>query len=862
MNCEKWNKIDLFIDIEEDPLKKYDYFKNIEFDKCNYVFIIPESLSELFSSFYSKKLKDSIILFPKDFQQAKELLNDCENEGGKTENWIMIAPCMELEKNLQIFNNKNIYCFIGYCPIFNHEHNIDSLYTFPKFYGIVDSGSELIEELFKLNYIIYYRKQQYETNNHADAFEIKYDINVLIDLQNECSKNHVKREKLDKYFNFKINRDECFFGFIKSFILLNTNILYEKYDVLFNLIGIFGDLIIITDDPIENKKLASLLFARLHLLYLYFSNYPYFFGKLRDEGINQIILSFKPNMSKSELESNVISGFNALTGIVEYLSDKVSKGMSILNEDEKLTILHRLLIEINFSIEQLMFEYNIHELSKYYQIKNFIRDIEFCLGKIIFNILSYYCQNYPLKYEITHPYINMEKRLFYYSVYSMNLTKNNNFKDEQQKSLNKALKYNDTIVIGDNNFYELIKKMNLPCENIYYLNENQISNFFKNPKRKNQKYKICKYIIIINEKLGFEFLETIKYISNVFGLKIVTIIYIQNKNAKIDKRILQVPIVPTILTYSETDILNYFCDIYERIKERNISYLDENESLEKISNNELLNYTFPKLSETKIIREQDNGWDMIREVNVNIFKLVSYDRILGYMSLEKFVRDMYKVYKENNCLDLFINYYVNYFGADYIVEQQTSMVACVKMFLYAYTLSGPEGKSLYSLMNNDLRSGNAKKICRYLTMIRNIYNLLKTNCLKSFNGDVYRATYFKEELIKEIKPGKKMLNASLWSSSKNINIARKFLFDYNKNILLHTKVKEGNNIDLHLEKLSQFPSEEEVLFLPYCYFEVKSFEKKKVNNFEYYDLDLIYCDEENMSNQIEKIQFNDIQLNA
>ena len=147
-------------------------------------------------------------------------------------------------------------------------------------------------------------------------------------------------------------------------------------------------------------------------------------------------------------------------------------------------------------------------------------------------------------------------------------------------------------------------------------------------------------------------------------------------------------------------------------------------------------------------------------------------------------------------------------------------------------------------------------------MIRNIYNLLKTNCLKSFNGDVYRATYFKEELIKEIKPGKKMLNASLWSSSKNINIARKFLFDYNKNILLHTKVKEGNNIDLHLEKLSQFPSEEEVLFLPYCYFEVKSFEKKKVNNFEYYDLDLIYCDEENMSNQIENMQFNDIQLNA
>lgn len=35
MNCKKWNKIDMFIDMEEDPLKKYNYFKKIEFNKCN-----------------------------------------------------------------------------------------------------------------------------------------------------------------------------------------------------------------------------------------------------------------------------------------------------------------------------------------------------------------------------------------------------------------------------------------------------------------------------------------------------------------------------------------------------------------------------------------------------------------------------------------------------------------------------------------------------------------------------------------------------------------------------------------------------------------------------------------------------------
>ena len=307
---------------------------------------------------------------------------------------------------------------------------------------------------------------------------------------------------------------------------------------------------------------------------------------------------------------------------------------------------------------------------------------------------------------------------------------------------------------------------------------------------------------------------------------------------------MQAPIIPTILTYCEKDILNYYLDNYERLKERNITDGNIFDSF----NQELFDYKFPKLSETKIIREQDNGWDMIREVNINLFKLVSYNRIIGYINNDKFVRDMYGVYKENNCLDLFVNYYGNYFGVENIIEQQASLVAVVKMFLYAYTLEENNGKSFYSIMNNDLRSGNSAKICRYLTMIRSIYNLIQG------------ATYFKQELIDEIKPGKKMLNASLWSSSKKQSVAKKFLFMYKKNILLHTKIKEGNNIDIHLEKLSQFPSEEEILFLPFCYFEVKSFKKEKENNLEYYDLELIYCEEENKSNKIENIKFIDLKL--
>ena len=105
--------------------------------------------------------------------------------------------------------------------------------------------------------------------------------------------------------------------------------------------------------------------------------------------------------------------------------------------------------------------------------------------------------------------------------------------------------------------------------------------------------------------------------------------------------------------------------------------------------------------------------------------------------------------------------------------------------------------------------------------------MLKQKHLKSYSGDVYRATWIKLELIKEIKVGKKMLNTSLWSSSKKLEVAEDFLFRYTKNILLHTKIKEGNNIDIHLEKISKYPNEEEVLILPFCFLEIKSFQKKK-----------------------------------
>ena len=85
-------------------------------------------------------------------------------------------------------------------------------------------------------------------------------------------------------------------------------------------------------------------------------------------------------------------------------------------------------------------------------------------------------------------------------------------------------------------------------------------------------------------------------------------------------------------------------------------------------------------------------------------------------------------------------------------------------------------------------------------------------------------------------------------------LLKNFYLIIKKIFYLHTKVIKGNNVDIHLERLSQYPSEEEILFLPFCCFEIKSCKKVKENNLEYYELELKYCEEENKRNKIENVK--------
>jgi len=127
----------------------------------------------------------------------------------------------------------------------------------------------------------------------------------------------------------------------------------------------------------------------------------------------------------------------------------------------------------------------------------------------------------------------------------------------------------------------------------------------------------------------------------------------------------------------------------------------------------------------------------------------------------------------------------------------------------------------------------------------------------SYKGKVYRASYFKDDLLKQIKVGKKMINAALWSCTKDENVAIDFFIKYNKNVIIYTYLEGDFNIDIHEEKLSQYPSEKEVLVLPYCTFEVKSFDKINDTNIgEFYKLELELLNKSNNLEEVKEVNYN------
>ena len=258
---------------------------------------------------------------------------------------------------------------------------------------------------------------------------------------------------------------------------------------------------------------------------------------------------------------------------------------------------------------------------------------------------------------------------------------------------------------------------------------------------------------------------------------------------------------------------------------------------------------FPVIENNK--DENDNGWEMINQINENFFKNLYVLNIGFHWILNNTISNLYELYKEKNISKLYLQYYCNYFGVSLYPETIYNEETLMKFILYAYTLDeGNKDKSFYSILNDTLRTGKYEKIKMFLEIFSKLLELIKFKAIMSYKGKVYRASFFKDDLLKQITVGKKMINAALWSCSKDENVAKNFKKIYNKNVIIHLNLDGNFNVDIHEEKLSKFPHEKEVLILPFCTFEIKNIEKIQDQNIgEYYKIEL------EIINNINKLEF-------
>lgn len=477
-----------------------------------------------------------------------------------------------------------------------------------------------------------------------------------------------------------------------------------------------------------------------------------------------------------------------------------------------------------------------------YSFIKYFQDIGFCI-KYFYYLFEKFL-NFDLKffdYEFS-----LDFRMFYFLQYLIRLDEQSELPSNLLKLARESAMIKDTIILGDKKFRNHIRMLNIKSKRIFELDDNMIDLFFKNPYKEDNKYKITKYFVICDNISASKYIEKFKLLSSKYGFAYLFIVYIINQK-KSDVRLdvnLQKSIIYILEDYELNEI---YKDNNERLKPNLESLLIETKPYgESFENLKLF-----ILNDIKNFKSScEDGWELFEKENfVNIFNIQQQN---FYTFVYNIMKNIVEAYKEHNSLEFFFKYYANYFFLTLQPEFIVNMTAYVKMILYAYTLEeGDPNKNFYCIINDDLRSTDPKKNYRYFDLIKLIGGLISTKRLKCYNGKLYRASFFKENLINSIKVGITMINPAFWSCTKKESVAKRFLKGKNKNTLIITEGGLENNIDIHLEGISKYPNEEEVLFLPFCKFKVKSYELVNENGLTYYKIILDKISDSSMIRMIE-----------
>ena len=169
----------------------------------------------------------------------------------------------------------------------------------------------------------------------------------------------------------------------------------------------------------------------------------------------------------------------------------------------------------------------------------------------------------------------------------------------------------------------------------------------------------------------------------------------------------------------------------------------------------------------------------------------------------------------------------------------------------------PSQKSLYRIVNDDLRTRDPFKIYPYVNILALINEIIQLGFLANYEGKVYRATKLDEKLIMKLIPGVKMVNTTFWSTSKDFKVVEKFMKRQKwRNSFIICKANKNNNIDIDLEELNTF-GEKEVLFLPFTEFIVEKVSSEIKYGRKVFIIELIELENRNFVN-IDNMQIHNI----
>ena len=596
----------------------------------------------------------------------------------------------------------------------------------------------------------------------------------------------------------------------------------------------------------ENQKINLEKWARLMASFgkdflmkyeIFLNNYIILFKYSLDLKTTFYTLSFEKVQNIFELHKNdkipkqLISDkfFNLLMNIVDKLINYAYDLKEIFEEkDELFQEVIELQVEIIIStIRYFIFLTKVDKERMSYSFIKYFQDIGFCIK--FFYYMFYKFLNFDIKFFEYD--FRVDYRMFYFLQYLIGLKVQSEVPSNLLKLARESAMIKDTIILGDKKFRNHIRMLNIKSKRIFELDDNMIDLFFKNPYKEDNKYKISKYFVICDNISESKYIEKFKLLSSKYGFAFLFIVYVVNQkksDVQLDVNLKK----PIIYIFDDYELIEIYKDNNERLKPYLESFLIETEP----DNKSLENLKLFILDDIKNFKSScEDGWELFEKENfVNIMNIQQEN---FYTFVYDIMKNIVESYKEHNSLEFFFQYYANYFFLTLQPEFIVNMTAYIKMILYAYTLEeGDPNKNFYCIMNDDLRSTDPKKIYRYFDLIKLMGGLISTKRLKCYNGKLYRASFFKENLINSIKIGITMINPAFWSCTKAESVAKRFLKGKYKNTLIITEGGLGNNIDIHLEGISKYPNEEEVLFLPFCKFKVKSYELVNENGLNYYKI--------------------------